>query len=173
MAKLKIRIYPDPALAQKTAPHTTFGPADQQLFDDMIETMYASDGVGLAAPQAGILKRIFVCCPSMKRGEEFVMVNPRIESSSGEAVDAEGCLSLPGISADITRATTLELTYQNRYGNLCRTTAKDFFARVIQHEMDHLNGKLLIDHFSGRKREELLKQYDLAKAAEKTGKPRT
>ncbi|OQA56227.1 MAG: Peptide deformylase 1 [Candidatus Omnitrophica bacterium ADurb.Bin277] len=170
MAKLKIRTYPDPVLAQKAAPHQTFGPLDQKLFDDMIETMYVSDGVGLAAPQVGISKQIFVCSPRMMRGEEYVMVNPVIEKSSGEAVSAEGCLSLPGISADITRATDLQLTYQDRNGALHRIAVRDFFARVIQHEIDHLNGKLLIDHFTGKKREELLKQYDAAKAARESNK---
>ncbi len=170
MARLKVRTYPDPVLSQQAAPHQTFGPLDQKLFDDMIETMYLDDGVGLAAPQVGISKRIFVCSPRMTRGEEYVMVNPVIEKATGAAVAAEGCLSLPGISADIKRATELQLTYQDRVGQLHRIAVHDFFARVIQHETDHLNGKLIIDHFTGKKREELLKQYEKARAARDVSK---
>ena len=165
MAKLKVRVYPDPVLNQKAAPVTSFGPAEQKLFDDMIETMYVSDGVGLAAPQIGISRQIFVASPSLHRGGEFVMVNPVIESASGKESAAEGCLSLPGISASIERATKLTLLYQDRYGKTFQIEVTDFFARVVQHEMDHLNGILLIDHFQGEKREELLKQYELAKQA--------
>lgn len=163
MSKLKIRTYPDPILKQKAAPVTDFGPLMQKLFDDMIETMHVSDGVGLAAPQIGISKQIFIACPALKKGEEHVMVNAKIEKSSGEGTLAEGCLSLPGISAEILRATTLVLTFQDRHGKKHKTEVFDFFARVIQHEMDHLNGKLLIDHFSGKKREQLLAQYEAAK----------
>lgn len=162
MAKLKVRTYPDPVLNQKAAPVTDFGEPTQRLLDDMIETMHVSDGVGLAAPQVGISRQIFIACPTMREGEEFVMVNPVIEASSGKEAQAEGCLSLPGISADMTRATKLKLVYQDRTGKKFQAEVRDFFARVIQHEMDHLNGKLLIDHFSGKKREELLKQYEAA-----------
>ncbi|HOG24054.1 MAG: Peptide deformylase 1 [Candidatus Omnitrophica bacterium ADurb.Bin292] len=165
MSLLKLRTYPDPVLKRQAAPHQTFGPLDQKLFDDMIETMYRDDGVGLAAPQVGISKRIFVCSPRMTRGEEYVMVNPVIEKATGAAVAAEGCLSLPGISADVERATEVRLTYQDRSGRLHRIEVYDFFARVVQHEMDHLNGKLLIDHFTGKKREELLGQYEKTRTA--------
>lgn len=144
---------------------TDFGPLAQKLFDDMIETMHVSDGVGLAAPQIGISKQIFIACPTFRKGEEHVMVNAEIEKSSGKVTAPEGCLSLPGISAEITRATRFTLNYQDRRGNRHRMEVQDFFARVIQHEMDHLNGKLLIDHFTGKKREELLKQYETAKYA--------
>jgi len=163
MAKLKIRTYPDPILAQKAAPVTDFGPEMQKLFDDMIESMYAFDGVGLAAPQIGISRQIFVACPTMRKGEEIIVINPVIESSSGKEKAAEGCLSLPGISAEIERATKLMVTYQDPSGKRIRVEARDFAARVFQHEIDHLNGKLLIDHFAGKKRDELLKQYEAAK----------
>lgn len=163
MAKLKIRTHPDPILNQKAAPVTDFGPTAQKLFDDMIETMYTSDGVGLAAPQIGVSRQVFIACPTMKKGEEFVMVNAVIESSSGEAVAAEGCLSLPGLSAEIARTTKIKLTYQDRTGKKIRADVREFFARVIQHEMDHLNGILLIDHFSGKKRDELLALYEKSK----------
>ena len=160
MAKLKIRTYPDPVLKKKTVPVTDFGPAMQKLFDDMIATMHGSDGVGLAAPQIGISQQIFIACPTMRQGEEHVMVNAVIEKKSGTAVAAEGCLSMPGISGEIVRAAKLRLNFQNRTGKKYTIEIEDFFARVIQHEMDHLNGKLIIDHFTGAKREALLKQYE-------------
>jgi len=170
MAKLKIRTYPDPVLKKKAAPVTDFGLALQKLFDDMIETMHASSGVGLAAPQIGISQQIFIACPTMRKGEEFVMVNTVIEKKSGTQVSAEGCLSLPGISGEIVRATKLLLTFQDRHGKKRTAEVEDFFARVIQHEMDHLNGVLLIDHFKGPKREQLLAQYESAKTAKNTSK---
>ena len=163
MAKLKIRTYPDPVLKKKAAPVTDFGPAMQKLFDDMIMTMHASDGVGLAAPQVGISQQIFIACPTMRRGEEYVMVNTVIEKKSGTAVAAEGCLSLPGISGEIVRATKLKLTFQDHLGKKHTAEIEDFFARVIQHEMDHLNGILLIDHFKGAQREQLIEKYNTLK----------
>lgn len=170
MAKLKIRTYPDPVLKAKAAPVTDFGPATQKLFEDMIDTMHVSDGVGLAAPQVGVSRRLFIACPTMRKGEEFIMANPVVESASGKESAAEGCLSLPGISAEVERATRLTLAYQDRTGKKFRMKVEDFFARVIQHEMDHLNGVLLIDHFTGRKRETLLAQYETAQTARNISK---
>lgn len=163
MARLKIRTYPDPVLKKKAIPVIDFGPAMQKLFDDMIATMHVSDGVGLAAPQVGISQQIFIACPTMRPGEEHVMVNPVIEKSLGAAVAPEGCLSLPGISAEVERATKLRLSYQDRFGTRNAIEVSDFFARVIQHEMDHLSGILLIDHFSGEKRERLIFEYNALK----------
>ena len=125
----------------------------------MIETMHVSDGVGLAAPQIGISQQIFIACPTMRRGEAFVMVNALIEKKSGNEVANEGCLSLPGISGEIARATKLQLSFQDRLGKSHTAEITDFFARIVQHEMDHLNGTLLIDHFTGAKRKELIDRY--------------
>ena len=162
MSKLKIRIHPDPILKQKAAPVTDFGAVMQELFDNMIETMYAADGVGIAAPQIGVSRQIFIACPTMRRGEVFVMVNPVIESASGKEPGSEGCLSLPGVSAEVFRATKVKIRYYDRHGKQFRVETENFFARVVQHEMDHLNGKLLIDHFAGAKRLELLAQFEAA-----------
>ncbi len=167
MAKLKIRTYPDPVLKKKAMPLTDFGHVMQKLFDDMIETAHTADGVGLAAPQIGLSIQLFIACPTMKRGEEFVMVNPVIESTSGQEILTEGCLSFPGISAEVMRATELVVTFQDRHGKRQTVEAYDLFARVVQHEMDHLNGVLLIDHFSGAKREELLAQFQKIKDSRK------
>jgi peptide deformylase len=170
MAKLKIRIHPDPVLKKKAAPVTDFGLTAQKLFDDMIETMHVSDGVGLAAPQIGISQQIFIACPTMRSGQEFVMVNAVIEEKSGAAVAIEGCLSLPGISGEIVRATKLLVSFQDRRGKKHTAEFEDLFARIIQHEMDHLNGILLIDHFEGNSREKILAQYESAKAAKNASK---
>lgn len=163
MAKLKIRTYPDPILSQKAAPVTDFGPLMQKLFDDMIETMHVSGGVGLAAPQVGISKQVFIACPTLRKGEEHILVNVEIEKKSGNEIGLEGCLSLPGISAELARATRLTLKYQDQHGIRHKMEVQNFFARVIQHEMDHLQGKLLIDHFKGTERTKLLAQYEATK----------
>lgn len=159
MALLKVRIYPDPILKQKALPLTQFGPEEQKLFDDMIETMHVEDGVGLAAPQIGISKRIFIACPTAEPGEEYMMVNPEISELSGCEKGMEGCLSLPGVSGEIVRAKKLRLRYQDRTGRPMEMEAKDFFARVIQHEMDHLDGILLVDRVDFDKRQVILAQY--------------
>ncbi len=159
MALLKIRTYPDPILNKKAEPLTDFGPDTQRLFDDMIQTMYVEDGVGLAAPQVGISKRILIASPAMKQGEEFVIVNPEVYSFSGRESGIEGCLSLPGISGEVVRAQKIRVRYQDRFGKAFDLEAKDFFARIIQHEIDHLDGILLIDRLNFHQRQEALAQY--------------
>lgn len=161
MTLLKIRTFPDPILKLKAEPLTEFGKKEQVLFDDMIHTMHIEDGVGLAAPQIGVSKRIFIACPTSKKGEEFVMVNPDVYEMSGSEIGVEGCLSLPGVSGDVARAKKLRFRYQDRTGKMHDLEVKDFFARVIQHEIDHLDGMLLIDRVSFNKRQEILSQYQL------------
>ncbi len=159
MALLKVRVYPDPILKLKAEPLTEFGPKEQKLFDDMIDTMHVEDGVGIAAPQIGVSKRIFIACPTVKKGEEYVMVNPEILESSGREIGAEGCLSVPGITGEVARAKKIKLRYQDRHGKSHTVDLKDFFARIIQHEMDHLDGILLIDRLDFNQRQQALAQY--------------
>ncbi len=159
MAILKIYTYPSPVLVQKTQPIAVFGSKMQRLFDDMIETMYTDDGVGLAAPQVGISKSILIASPQNKPGTETVICNPVIEKAEGTQMAPEGCLSFPGIFAEVSRAQKILLKYQNRDGKIIRMEAEDFFARIIQHEMDHLNGVLLIDRVNLVAREKLLIEY--------------
>ena len=159
MARLKVYTYPDPILKKKAEPLTEFGTREQKLFDDMIETMFIEDGVGLAAPQVGISKRILIAAPTMKPGEEYVIVNPEIYEASGREIGVEGCLSLPGIAGEVARAKKIRLRYQDRNGKRHDVEIKNFFARVIQHEHDHLEGILLIDRVDFDKRQELLAQY--------------
>lgn len=159
MAVLKVRTYPDPMLKKVAEPLTSFGPQEQKIFDDMIETMYVEDGVGIAAPQVGISKRIFIASPTMKEGEEYVFVNLEIIESQGKQVGVEGCLSLPKVSGEIPRAKTVRFKALDRHGNPVEMTVKDFFAKIIQHELDHLNGILLIDRLDFDKRQEILAAY--------------
>ena len=161
MAIIKIRTYPDPVLKKKSEPLTQFGPPEQKLFNDMIETMYVEDGVGLAAPQIGVSKRVLIACPTIKKGEEYVIVNPEILESSGREAGPEGCLSLPGITGEVTRAKKIKLRWQDRTGEVKTAEIKDFFARIVQHEMDHLDGILLIDRVDFNQRQEILAQYQV------------
>lgn len=154
-----MRTYPDPVLKKKAEPVRDFGPDTQKLFDDMIETMYGEDGVGLAAPQVGISKQILIASPTMTAGEEYVFVNPEILEARGRELGIEGCLSLPGISGEISRAKMIRFRALDRNGKPVEMEVRDFFARIIQHEADHLNGILLIDRVDFDKRQELLAAY--------------
>ncbi|HTL48505.1 MAG TPA: peptide deformylase [Verrucomicrobiae bacterium] len=159
MALLKVLIYPNPVLTQQALPLESFGPREQKLFDDLVDTMYHEDGVGLAAPQVGISQRILIVSPRAKRGEEEVVVNPVIYESRGQEIGPEGCLSFPGLTAEVMRATRIRVRYQDREGKPVDRELKDFFARVIQHEMDHLDGITLIDRVDFNQRMKLLSQY--------------
>lgn len=160
MSILKIRTYPDPVLKKKAGPITQFGDEEQKLFDDMVETMYQEDGVGIAAPQVGVSKRVFIASPTMTKGEEYVFVNPEILKAQGRELGMEGCLSLPGIAGEIPRAKAIRFKALDRHGKPVEMEVKDFFARIIQHELDHLNGVLLIDRVDFDKRQELLASYE-------------
>lgn len=159
MAILKIRTYPDPVLTLKAKPVEVFDKKMQQFFNDMIDTMYTDDGVGLAAPQVGVSKQILIASPLNQPGTETVICNPVIEESGGTQIGPEGCLSFPGVFADVPRAQWIQLRYQDRTGQTVVQKLEDFFARIIQHEMDHLNGFLLIDRVNLVTREKLLAEY--------------
>lgn len=159
MSILKVKKYPESVLRKKAEPLTQFGPEEQKFFNDMIDTMYAEEGVGLAAPQVGISKRVLVASPTLTRGEEYVFVNPEILEARGRELGLEGCLSLPGISGEIPRAKVIRFRALDRQGKPLEMEIKDFFARIIQHEVDHLNGVLLIDRVDFDKRQELLAAY--------------
>ncbi len=159
MSILKIFTHPNPVLTQKASPVDTFSKKTQHFFDDMIDTMYADDGVGLAAPQVGISKQVLIASPQNQPGTEIVICNPIIEKSEGVQIGPEGCLSFPGIYADVPRARWIRLRYLDRNGKTVISEIEDFFARIIQHEMDHLNGVLLIDRVNLVVREKLLAEY--------------
>ncbi|MFA6600893.1 MAG: peptide deformylase [Candidatus Omnitrophota bacterium] len=162
MAILRIRVYPDPVLKQKAQEVTDFGPAHQRFFDDLVDTMFEADGVGLAAPQVGVSERVIAVTPVTRRGHEMVIVNPVILESSGSELGQEGCLSFPGVYTDIVRMKKIKLRFQDRRGETHESEIRDFLARIIQHEMDHLEGVLMIDRVDFGRREALLEQYGLA-----------
>lgn len=155
MALLPIRIYPDPVLREKCKPVESFDQDLRRLIDDMIETMHAAPGVGLAASQVGIDRRL--CVVDLSVGEDpgavHVLINPKIVDRSGSVADVEGCLSLPGITDKVVRPFTVEVEAQDVEGNAFVLSAEDWLARAICHEVDHLDGVLFLDHLRGLRRE--------------------
>ncbi|MFN8443630.1 MAG: peptide deformylase [Caldilineaceae bacterium] len=139
-------------LHQPTAKVRDFGPALHKLLDNMLETLRDAPGVGLAAPQVGIAQRIAVVeyPDDEEKPEEtmrvYELINPEIIKAKGEEVGQEGCLSIPGMAADVKRATYVLVKAQNRYGKEVRIKAYDWLARIFQHEIDHLQGILMTDH---------------------------
>lgn len=167
MAVLPILHHPDPRLRQKARPVTRFDEALGQLIADMFETMYAAPGVGLAATQLGIPQRVAVmdCSRDEKRREPLVMVNPEI-LEQGDAGDVdEGCLSVPGVSDTLKRYARVKARAQDATGQAYEIEAEGLLAQCIQHEIDHLDGKLYIDRLSSLKRERLLKRLREERAA--------
>lgn len=142
MAIRNIVKHPEPVLRERSREVTKFNEHLHKLLDDMAETMYHANGVGLAAPQVGILKRVFV----VDCGDGLIeFVNPEIISKEGEQFGAEGCLSIPGLMGDVLRARKVKMKAQNRHGEEFTIEGEDLFARAMQHELDHLNGVLFID----------------------------
>ena len=154
MAIRKILHYPDKRLRVPGEPVTDFGPALQQLIDDMAETMYAAPGVGLAATQIGEAKQLFIIDVSSGDGPSDlrIFVNPEFISKTVKIEWEEGCLSFPGVHQDITRAERVKVRAQDRKGEWFELEADELMAVALQHEYDHLQGKLMIDHLSPLKR---------------------
>jgi peptide deformylase len=161
MALLEIRKYPDSILRKKTSPVTEFDSSLQKLIDDMIETMYAAPGVGLAANQVGVSKQIAVIDVSEKDNQPslFVLINPEIIHAEGEAAIEEGCLSVPGYTTVVKRAEKVKVCCRDREGKEVEIEGNGIFARALQHEIDHLNGILLIDRIGRIKKEFFKKRY--------------
>jgi len=160
MAILAIRIYPDPVLRAKTPPVTEFGTALGRLAANMIETMVAAPGIGLAAPQVGQEVRMAVVDLSV--GEDpaqlHVLVNPEIVWREGLETDVEGCLSLPGISDKVDRPTAIRVRAVDLAGRPFELAADSWLARAVCHEVDHLDGILFTDHLRGLRRERVRRQ---------------
>ncbi len=154
MAIRKILHYPDKRLRVPGEKVTDFGPELQTLIDDMAETMYAAPGVGLAATQIGEAKQLFIVDVSSGEGpsELQVFVNPEFVKTEGKIDWEEGCLSFPGVHLDVTRAEKVKLKAQDRHGVWFEVEADELLAIALQHEFDHLQGKLMIDHLSPLKR---------------------
>ncbi len=154
MAIRTILHYPDKRLRVPGAPVTDFGAAFQALVDDMAETMYAAPGVGLAATQIGVAQRLFVIdiAGADDPSDLRVFVNPEIVEAVGEVCWDEGCLSFPGVTEEIDRAERVKVTALDRHGNPFELEADGLLAIAIQHENDHLDGKLMVDRVGMLKR---------------------
>jgi len=159
----EIRIYPDEVLKQKAVKVEEFDSELKELVDDMFETMYKRGGVGLAANQVGVLKRVFILDLKAGRhgsgGERMVFVNPEIVRSEGEVVHEEGCLSLPGLWKKVKRAKRIVVRAQDLEGKEFELEAEGLLSRAIQHELDHLNGIVFIDRLSPLQRRLALEKY--------------
>lgn len=162
MSILDIRVLGDPVLRKPTKPVTKFTDELRKLIADMFETMYAAEGIGLAAPQVGRTERLAVVDVE---GSKFVLINPSIVSTEGEKEKAEeGCLSIPDIYGDVERPATVTIRATDQNGNEYEATGSALLGRCVQHEIDHLEGKLFIDYLSPLKRRAAMSKWEKAKA---------
>jgi peptide deformylase len=160
MALRTILEYPDPRLRTRAQPVTQFDAELGRLIDDMFETMYAAPGIGLAATQVDVHKRVVVIDISEERNQPLVFINPEILSREGEEVSEEGCLSVPESFAEVKRAAKVRIRAQGRNGEVFERDYDEVLAVCIQHEMDHLEGKLFVDYLSDLKRERIRKKLE-------------
>lgn len=162
---LPVKIYNDPVLRKKALTVKKITEEDKRFIADMIDTMYAQDGLGLAATQVGVSKRICVISATasggnytQKKGEELIIINPKIIKKSGVQTMEEGCLSLPGITSEVRRAFKLTFIFNDINGRETKMKAEGLLARIIQHETDHLDGILFIDRLNFWRRRKILKK---------------
>ena len=155
MALLPILEYPDPRLKKVAAPVPAVTPEIRKLVADMAETMYAAPGVGLAATQVDVHKRVIVIDVSEHKDELRVFINPELLSAEGEAECEEGCLSVPGYYDKVTRAARIRVRAVNEHGETFELDAEGLLAVCVQHEMDHLQGKVFVEYLSPLKRARL------------------
>jgi peptide deformylase len=160
MARLTILEFPDPRLRTRATPVTVFDAALSRLVDDMFETMYAAPGIGLAASQVNVHKRLIVIDVSENHDTPRVFVNPQILSKEGAAIGEEGCLSVPNIFDKVPRAQKIRIRAQDRTGAVLEEDLEGLLAVCLQHEMDHLEGKLFVDYLSDLKRERIRKKLE-------------
>ncbi len=156
--KYTVVTYPDPRLKLQSTPVEKIDDELRELISDMFEIMHTHDGIGLAAVQIGVMKRLFVM--EVKRNKRIVAINPEIvEFSKDTVVDSEGCLSLPGISAEVVRSKRVTLKYTDIDGNEKILNASGLLAVCIQHEFDHLDGKVFIDHLDAQSKLGVIEEY--------------
>ena len=172
MTVLPLREYPDPILHQKAEMVLKIDDNIRTFLDDMLETMYADHGVGLAAPQVGVSKRMIVIDAEQeedenggyKKGNPMALINPEIVYKSEETIFfCEGCLSVPNQKAEVERHQKIKVRYQDKNGLEKEIEAEDYLAVVLQHEIDHLDGILYIDHLSRLKRNMIIKKLEKAR----------
>jgi len=165
MALLNILHHPDPRLRIKAAPVDAFHTALEQLAADMLETMYAAPGIGLAATQVDVHQRILVADVSREQNQPVCLVNPVLLDTAGEEEMEEGCLSVPGVYEIVQRADRIRVRAQNVRGEFFELDADGLLAVCIQHEMDHLEGRLFVDYLSPLKRNRIRRKLEKAQRA--------
>jgi len=160
MAILTILTYPDARLHKFAAPVTEFDADLKKLVDDMAQTMYAAPGIGLAATQVNVHKRVIVIDISETHDDLVVLVNPRILKANGRHVYEEGCLSVPGIYEEVERAEHIEFEAEDVAGHTMRRSATGLLAVCVQHEMDHLKGKVFVEYLSRLKQTRIRAKFE-------------
>lgn len=160
MAILNILHFPDPLLRNQAKPVDKVDDSLRELIDDMLETMYQAPGIGLAATQVNDLRRVVVIDISDEHDQPLCLINPEILQKEGEEEMDEGCLSVPGIYEKVTRAEHIWVRALNREGEIVEMEADGLLAVCIQHEIDHLNGKLFVDYLSSLKRQRIRKKLE-------------
>ncbi|MGB9428568.1 MAG: peptide deformylase [Gammaproteobacteria bacterium] len=169
MALLTILHYPDPRLRIRARPLPAVSAETRRLADAMLETMYAAPGIGLAATQVGVDERVMVVDVSEKGNEARVFINPEILSREGSETMQEGCLSVPGVFEDVQRAERIRVRALDRDGKVLEFNADGLLAVCIQHEIDHLDGKLFVDYLSELKRRRIRKKLEKEQRDERDG----
>lgn len=159
MNPLDIVLYPDEGLREVCAPVAEMNDDLDKLIDEMFYTMYDAPGIGLAAPQVAVQQRLIVVDVSENQNEPLALMNPEVIQSAGQITWEEGCLSIPGVYGKVNRPSEILVRGMDRDGKIVEVEAKDLLAVCIQHEIDHLNGKLFIDHLSGLKRTRAMQKY--------------
>jgi len=160
MALRTILEYPDPRLRTKAQPVTEFSAELGRLVEDLLDTMYAAPGIGLAATQVDAHQRVIVADVSAERDQPLVLINPQILSREGVSSVEEGCLSLPDIFEEVQRAERVRVRAQDREGRVFERDFEDILAVCVQHELDHLEGKLFVDYLSDLRRERIRKKLE-------------
>jgi peptide deformylase len=167
LSVLPIRKYGDEVLRRRTEPIITFDESLQKLIDDMVDTMYAAPGIGLAANQVGVSKRVAVIDLSVgkRKGELHVLVNPEIDEEQGKLTEDEGCLSIPDMTEIVIRPERVHARFFDRNGEPRDLWGEGLMARALSHEIDHLDGKLFVDRLRGFKRDRIVRKIQkLARA---------
>jgi|TARA_B110000438_G_scaffold119813_1_gene116917 peptide deformylase len=158
MTILRILEFPDPKLRIKAVPVETVDDGLRVIIDNMFETMYAAPGIGLAATQVDFHRRLLVVDVSSEKDDPYVLINPKILEKDGSKVSEEGCLSVPGYFDSVKRAETIRVSFLDRDGNQQEQEMTGMLAICVQHEIDHLDGKLFVDYLSETKRQKVRKK---------------
>ena len=173
MARLEILEFPDPRLRTRAQPVEQFDAALGRLIDDMLATMYAAPGIGLAATQVDVHRRLIVIDVSENKDQPLVFINPQILSHDGVEVSEEGCLSVPQIFEEVERAARVRARAQDRHGKVFEVELEGLLAICLQHEMDHLEGKLFVDYLSALRRDRIRRKLEKNRREHAAPPPRT